>query len=151
MACLLYELLDLALITKVKLMNKVIIYSAVVLFMTGCSSSGHQSAADAHAAAPANAKQLSGGEISSTFIGRTHSSVTSTGYTFSETLNADGTATIQISGEPRQSGSWVITEDVICVTYQKYGKECNKVLSDGVAVWFVDSVSNKTNNMFSIK
>jgi len=132
-------------------MNKVIIYSLVVLFMTGCSSSGRQSAADAHADAPANAKQLSGSEINSAVIGRKHSSVTSTGYPFTEILNPDGTAIIQISSEPMQSGQWVITEDVICVTYQKYGKECNKVLTDGVAIWFVDSVNNKTNNKFTVK
>ncbi|MCS3838722.1 hypothetical protein HNR03_003330 [Pseudomonas sp. JAI111] len=132
-------------------MNKVIIYSLVVLYMTGCSSSGHQTAADAHAAAPANAKQLSGSEINSTVIGRKHSSVTSTGYPFTETLNPDGTAVIQISSDPEQAGHWVIMEDVICVTYQKYGKECNKVLTDGVAIWFVDSVNNKTNNKFKVK
>jgi|GEM_PF-2541971 PBP1b-binding outer membrane lipoprotein LpoB len=132
-------------------MNKVIIYSLVVLFMTGCSSSGRQSAADAHADAPANAKQLSGSEINSAVIGRKHSSVTYTGYPFTEILNPDGTAIIQISSEPMQTGQWIITEDVICVTYQKYGKECNKVLTDGVAIWFVDSVNNKTNNKFTVK
>ncbi|CAI8739011.1 hypothetical protein [Pseudomonas sp. fls2-241-R2A-110] len=132
-------------------MNKVIIYSLVVLFMTSCSSSEHQTAVDAHADAPASAKQLNGSEINATVIGRKHSSVTSTGYPFTETLNPDGTAVIQISSDPMQSGYWVITENVICVTYQKYGKECNKVLTDGVAVWFVDSVNNKTNNKFTVK
>jgi hypothetical protein len=66
-------------------------------------------------------------------------------------LNPDGTATIKISSEPMQTGAWVITEDVICVSYQKYGKECNKVLSDGVTIWFVDSVKNKTNNKFTVQ
>lgn len=132
-------------------MNKLIIYLAIMLFMTGCSSSGHQAAADAHADAPATAKQLNASEINSTVIGRKHSSVTSTGYPFSETLNPDGTAVIQISSESMQTGRWVIVEDVICVTYQKYGKECNKVLSDGTTIWFVDSMSNKTNNKFTAK
>lgn len=132
-------------------MNKLAIYLMVALFMTGCSSSGHQAAVEAHADAPPSAKQLSASEINSTVIGRKHSSVTSTGYPFSEVLNADGTAIIQISSEPMQSGSWVIVEDVICVTYQKYGKECNKVLSDGYTIWFVDSVNNKTNNKFTVK
>ncbi|VVM43651.1 hypothetical protein PS645_00380 [Pseudomonas fluorescens] len=132
-------------------MNKLIIYSLLGLFMTGCSSSGHQAAADAHAAAPASAKQLNASEINSTVIGRQHSSVTSTGYPFSETLNPDGTAVINISGESTQKGNWVITKDVICVSYQKYGKECNKVLSDGNSFWFVDSTTNKTNNKFSVK
>lgn len=130
-------------------MNKIILFAVVMLCLVGCSSSGHQAAVDAHADAPANAKQLSGSEINSTVIGRKHSSVTSTGYPFSETLNADGTAKIQISSEAMQSGTWVITGDVICVTYQKYGKECNKVLSDGSTIWFVDSVKNKTNNKFT--
>jgi hypothetical protein len=106
---------------------------------------------DAHADAPPTAKQLNASEINSTVIGRKHSSVTSTGYPFSETLNPDGTATIKISSEPMQTGAWVITEDVICVSYQKYGKECNKVLSDGVTIWFVDSVKNKTNNKFTVQ
>ena len=132
-------------------MNKLIVYSLVVLFMTGCSSSGHQASADAHADAPANAKQLSASEIHSTVIGRKHSSVTSTGYPFSQTLNPDGTAVIQISTEQMQTGRWVMTENVICVSYQKYGKECNKVLTDGTVIWFVDSVSNKTNNKFTVK
>lgn len=132
-------------------MNKLIIYPLLALFITGCSSSGHQAAADAHAAAPASAKQLTASEINSTVIGRKHSSVTSSGYSFSETLNPDGTAVITISGESMQKGSWVMTEDVICVSYQKYGKECNKVLSDGTAIWFVDSTTNKTNNKFSVK
>lgn len=129
-------------------MNKVLFSAAVILCMVGCSSSGHQAALDAHADAPANVKQLSGSEINSTVIGRKHSSVTSSGYTFSETLSADGTAKILISSEAPQSGNWVITGDVICITYKKYGKECSKVLSDGVAIWFVDSVTNKTNNKF---
>lgn len=132
-------------------MNKIIVYSLVMLFMAGCSSSGHQAAVDAHADAPANAKQPNASEINSTVIGRKHSSVTSTGYPFSETLNPDGTAVIQISSESMQNGRWVIVEDVICVTYQKYGKECNKVLSDGTTLWFVDSMSNKTNNKFTLK
>lgn len=132
-------------------MNRVVIYSIFILLMAGCSSSGHQAALDAHADAPPTAKQLSASEINSTVIGRKHSSVTSTGYPFSETLNPDGTATIQISSEPMQTGAWVITEDVICVSYQKYGKECNKVLSDGVTIWFVDSVKNKTNNKFTVQ
>ncbi|MHC8343750.1 hypothetical protein [Pseudomonas sp. RT6P73] len=132
-------------------MNKVIIYSLIMLFMAGCSSSGHQAAADAHADVPANAKQLSANEINSSVIGRKHSSVTSTGFPFSQTLNPDGTAVIQISTESMQTGQWVITEDIICVTYQKYGKECNKVLTDGANIWFVDSVSNKTNNKFTVK
>lgn len=130
-------------------MNKLLLCAAMMLCMAGCSSSGHQAAADAHADAPANAKQLSGSEINSTVVGRKHSSVTSSGYPFSETLSADGTSKIQISSETLQSGTWVITDDVICITYQKYGKECNKVLSDGVTIWFVDSVSNKTNNKFT--
>ncbi|WP_150746519.1 hypothetical protein [Pseudomonas fluorescens] len=130
-------------------MNKLILCAAVILCMAGCSSSGNKAALDAHADAPANAKQLSGSEINSTVIGRKHSSVTSTGYPFSETLLADGTARIQISSESMQSGNWVITEDVICITYQKYGKECNKVLSDGSTIWFVDSMTNKTNNKFT--
>lgn len=137
--------------TKGKVMNKLTLCLLMVLFMTGCSSSGHQAAADAHAAAPASAKQLNAGEINSAMIGRKHSSVTTTGYPFSQTLNPDGTATIKISSEPMQKGSWVITEDVICVSYQKYGKECNKVLSDGASIWFVDSTTNKTNNKFSAK
>jgi hypothetical protein len=132
-------------------MNKLMAPIVVVLFMAGCASSGHQTATDAHAAAPANAKQLSGSEISAMVIGRKHSSVTATGYPFSETLNSDGTATIQIASEPMQTGTWTITDDVICVAYQKYGKECNKVRSDGVAIWFVDSVKNTTNNRFSVK
>jgi PBP1b-binding outer membrane lipoprotein LpoB len=136
-------------VERVKAVNKKILCAAVVLFITGCSSSGHQAAVDAHADAPAHAKQLSGSEINSTVIGRKHSSVTSTGYPFSETLSPDGTARIQISSESMQSGTWVITEDVICITYQKYGKECNKVLSDGVTIWFVDSVKNTTNNKFT--
>lgn len=115
------------------------------------NASGHQTATDAHAAAPASAKQLSGSEIRSMVIGRQHSSVTTTGYPFSETLNPDGTATIQISSEPTQTGNWTLTDDVICVAYAKYGKECNKVLSDGVAIWFVDNLKNTTNNKFSIK
>lgn len=130
-------------------MNKIILSAVVLLCIAGCSSSGHQAAADAHADAPASAKQLNSNEINSTIIGRKHSSVTSTGYPFSETLNTDGTANIQISSEPMQSGTWVIEDDVICISYQKYGKECNKVLIEGTTIWFVDSVKNKTNNKFT--
>ncbi|MDQ3201546.1 MAG: hypothetical protein M3Q94_05165 [Pseudomonadota bacterium] len=132
-------------------MNKLILCLLMVLFMTGCASSGHQAAADAHADAPPSAKQLSAGEINSTVIGREHSSVTATGYSFTETLNPDGTAVIKISSEALQKGYWVMTEDIICVSYQKYGKECNKVLSDGASIWFVDSTTHKTNNKFSVK
>lgn len=135
----------------VMVMNRAIIYSLVVLFVAGCSSTGHEAATAAHADAPPNARQLSASEIQSTVIGRKHSSVTATGYAFSETLNPDGTAVIQISSESLQTGQWIMTEDVICVSYKKYGKECNKVLTDGVVIWFVDSVSNKTNNKFTVK
>lgn len=130
-------------------MNKTLLCTAVVFCMAGCSSSGHQAAVDAHGDVPASAKRLNGSEINSTIIGRKHSSVTATGYPFSETLNADGTATIKIYSDPLQSGTWTLTDDVLCVSYQKYGKECNKVLSDGTTTWFVDSVKNTTNNTFS--
>lgn len=120
----------------------------VALLLAGCSS-GHQAAMDAHAPAPEDARQLKGSEINEALIGRQLSSVTSTGYKFSETLNLDGTATIEIKGELRQSGRWTIAEDVICVTYQKYGKECNTVRTDGDSVWLVDKTSNTTNNKFS--
>jgi hypothetical protein len=126
-------------------------YSFFLLLMAACTSSGHQAAADAHANPPPTAKTLSASEINATVIGRKHASVTSTGYPFSETLNPDGTATIKISTEAIQTGAWVMSDDVLCVTYQKYGKECNKVLSDGVSIWFVDSVSKKTNNKFSVQ
>jgi hypothetical protein len=135
---------------KVRAMNKLLLPVAVALLVVGCSS-GHQAASDAHAAAPANAKQLSGSEINEVLIGRKHSSVTTTGYPFSETLNRDGTATINISSEPMQTGNWTITEDVICVSYKKYGEECNRVLSDGVSVWLVDKTKNTTNNKFSFQ
>lgn len=142
---------EFSLMTEVKIMNKLVLCLLMVLSMTGCSSSGHQAAADAHADAPPSAKQLNASEINSTVIGREHSSVTTTGYSFTETLKPDGTAVIQISSEPMQKGSWVMTGDVICVSYQKYGKECNKVLSEGTSIWFVDSKTNKTNNKFSSK
>ncbi|MED7669917.1 hypothetical protein GXB78_22155 [Pseudomonas moraviensis subsp. stanleyae] len=129
-------------------MKKIIFCALAILFMVGCASSGHQAALDAHADAPANARQLTGSEIKTTVIGRKHSSVTSTGYPFSQVLSADGTAQIHISSESMQSGSWVVTEDVICITYQKYGKECSKVLTEGGSIWFVDSTTNKTNNKF---
>lgn len=119
------------------------------LLLTGCANSGSDAAAKAHAPAPENAKQLSGSEIQSVVIGRKHSSVTSTGHSFSETLNPDGTATIEISGDGKQRGSWVITDNIICVSYQKYGKECNIVRSDGNSIWFVDSEKHTTNNKFS--
>jgi len=104
-------------------MKKLLFCAVAILFMIGCASSGNQAALDAHADAPATAKQLTGSEIKTTVIGRKYSSVTSTGYPFSQVLSADGTAQIQISSESMQSGSWVITGDVICVAYQKYGKE----------------------------
>jgi outer membrane lipoprotein-sorting protein len=132
-------------------MKKLLFCALAILFMIGCASSGNQAALDAHADAPATAKQLTGSEIKTTVIGRKHSSVTSTGYPFSQVLSADGTAQIQISSKSMQSGSWVITEDVICVAYQKYGKECSRVLTDGGSIWFVDSATNKTNNKFTVK
>lgn len=104
---------------------------------------------DAHAPAPEDARQLKGIEINEALIGRQLSSVTSTGYKFSETPNPDGTAAIEIKGEPRQSGRWTIVEDVICVNYQKYGNECNTVRTDGDSIWLVDKTSNTTNNKFS--
>lgn len=133
---------------RVIVMKNLIFCAVAILFMIGCASSGNQAALDAHADAPATAKQLTGSEIKTTVIGRKHSSVTSTGYPFSQVLSADGTAQIKISSESMQSGSWVVTEDVICITYQKYGKECSRVLSEGSAIWFVDNVTNKTHNKF---
>lgn len=133
-------------------MSKLLTLTLVLICMGGCASGGHQTtAADAHSPPPANAKQLSGGEINSKVIGRTHSSVTTTGYQFTEILNPDGSAIIEISSESKQKGSWVLTDDVICVEYQKYGKECNKVFTDGVRIWFVDSEKNTTNNTFTVK
>ncbi|VVO44958.1 hypothetical protein [Pseudomonas fluorescens] len=119
----------------------------VALLLAGCSS-GHQAANDAHAPAPADARQLKGSEINEALIGRQHSSVTTTGYEFKETFIQDGTAKIKIEGEPEQIGRWMIAEDVICVTYKKYGEECNTVRTDGVSIWLVDKTKNTTNNKF---
>jgi len=121
----------------------------IALLLAGCSS-GHQAAIEAHAPAPApeDARQLMGSEINEALIGRQHSSVTTTGYKFKETFSQDGTVSIKIEGEPEQIGRWMITEDVICVTYKKY-EECNTVRTDGTSIWLVDKTKNTTNDKFS--
>ena len=107
-------------------------------------------AADAHSAPPASARQLSGGEIQSTLVGHKLSSLTESGYPFSETLNADGTSTINISTESTQHGTWKVSGDVVCISYAKYGEECNYFRTDGVSYWSIDKAKNTTNNKFAL-
>jgi hypothetical protein len=80
--------------------------------------------------------------------GRSHKSVTSGGQTFTEVLAPDGKASIEITGNPKATGSWKIAGDVICVTYSAYGEECSIVKADDQWFWFVDKVKGSTNNRF---
>jgi starvation-inducible outer membrane lipoprotein len=130
-------------------MGKLVTAIAVALLLSGCSS-GPQSPNEAHTPAPPGAKQLSGDEIHQALIGRKLQSETAKGQPFWETLSPDGTAAIQIAKDPVQKGVWTIANDVICVTYQQYGKECNTVHSEGSSVWLVDETSKKTNNKYSV-
>ncbi|KPG95449.1 hypothetical protein AEQ67_19660 [Pseudomonas sp. RIT-PI-q] len=130
-------------------MSKLLTAFAVTLFLAGCAS-GQQTPNAAHMPAPPGAKQLSGAEIHQTLIGRKLQSETAGGLPFWETLSPDGTAAIQIAKDPIQKGSWTVAGDVICVTYQEYGKECNTAHSDGVSVWLVDQTKKTTNNRFSV-
>lgn len=130
-------------------MSKLLTAMAVALFLAGCSS-GHQAPNDAHTPAPPGAKHLSGDEIQQALVGRKLTSTTESGHTFWETLNPDGTASIQIKGDAVEKGNWTVAGDVICVNYKKYGKECSTAHSDGTSVWFVDQTKKTTNNKFSV-
>jgi hypothetical protein len=122
---------------------------SLMILMCGCAGGVSSPAKEAHSPAPPGARQLSGAEITSQFIGRSHTSVTTSGASFSETLMQDGTARIQITGSPEKTGQWSITGDVLCVNYVAYGKECNIVKADDKYVWFVDSTKGTTNNSFT--
>ncbi|MGV8920039.1 MAG: hypothetical protein ACOH2R_19905 [Pseudomonas sp.] len=122
---------------------------ALVICLAGCAQGGNSPAADAHAPAPPTAKQLKGNEINAALIGRSHQSVTTTGYSFTEMLMEDGTAVITITGNPTQRGKWKVTGDVICVTYPEYGEECNTVSADAQSIWLIDNTKKTTNNKFS--
>jgi len=128
---------------------KAIYMAALVALLSACAGGGSSPAKDAHSAPPPSAKQISGSEISSQFIGRSHQSVTSGGQAFTEVLTADGKARIQISGNPEATGNWKITGDVICVTYSAYGEECNIVKADEQWFWFIDKAKGTTNNRFA--
>ncbi|HEX8594443.1 MAG TPA: hypothetical protein VF682_14370 [Pseudomonas sp.] len=127
---------------------KAIYAAAFAVLLMGCASGGNSPAKDAHSAPPPNATEITGGEITSQFIGRSHQSVTTSGQSFTETLTADGKAKIHITGMPEASGNWKITGDVICVTYSAYGEECNIVKADEQSFWFIDNVKGTTNNRF---
>jgi len=127
---------------------KAIYIVALAAFLSGCAGGGSSPAKDAHSPASPGAKQLSGSEISTQFVGRTHQSVTSGGQTFTETLTADGRAKIHITGSPEATGDWQIAGNIICVTYSAYGKECNIVKADEQWFWLIDSVKGTTNNRF---
>ncbi|MBD8595325.1 MULTISPECIES: hypothetical protein [unclassified Pseudomonas] len=128
---------------------KAICTAALTALLLGCATSGGNPAMDAHSLAPPGAAKLSGNDIASQFVGRSHQSVTSNGQSFSEILTADGAAKINMTGMPEAKGSWKITGDVICVTYSAYGEECNIVKADERWFWFVDSVKGTTNNRFA--
>jgi hypothetical protein len=121
----------------------------LAIILTGCAGGGSSPAKDAHAPAPPSARQLSGNEISTQVIGRTHNSVTTAGQTFSETLTPDGSARINITGSPAATGDWTLKGDVLCVTYEAYGQECNIVKTDEQWLWFIDSNKGTTNNRFA--
>lgn len=127
---------------------KTIPYLAIACLLTACAGGGSSPATDAHSPPSPQAKTLSGDEITSQFIGRPHSSVTSTGQPFSETLTPDGKARIRIAGSPEALGSWTLSGNVICVVYPAYGQECSIVKADDQFVWFVDSNKGGTNNRF---
>jgi hypothetical protein len=128
---------------------KAIHLAVVAVLLAGCTGGGSSSIKDAHSPASPAAKQLSGAEISKQFIGRSHQSVTSGGQTFTELLTADGRAKINIAGDPEATGDWRIADDVICVNYSVYGKECSIVKADDRWFWFIDSTKGTTNNRFS--
>ena len=132
------------------MMIKLLTTLAMALFLTGCSS-GLRTPNDAHAPPPPGARQLSGAEIQQALIGRKLTSVTAQGYDFWQTLNADGTAKIQIAKDPVEKGNWKVAGDVICVNYEQYGEECSTAHSDGVSVWLVDLTKKTTNNKFSVR
>ncbi len=119
------------------------------VLLTGCAGSDSNAMKDAHSPAPPGATQLNGTEIATQFIGRTHNSTTNGGQPFSETLMQDGTAKINISGNPGATGKWTISDDVICVAYSVYGEECSIVKTDGKWFWFIDSTKGTTNNRFA--
>lgn len=121
---------------------------ALLSLLIGCSG-GSSPAKDAHSPAPPAAKQLSGSQISTQFIGRLHQSVTASGQSFSEILTQDGRAKINITGSPEATGDWTLSGDVLCVTYEAYGKECNTVKADDQWFWFIDSTKGTTNNRFA--
>jgi hypothetical protein len=128
---------------------KAIYLATLVVVLTGCAGGGSSPAKDAHSPPPPSAIQISGSEISSQFIGRSHQSVTSSGQAFTEVLTADGKAKIQITGSPQDTGNWKITGDVICVTYSAYGEECNIVKVNEQWFWFIDNAKGTTNNRFA--
>jgi len=127
---------------------KAIYIVALGAFLSGCAGGGSSLAKDAHSPALPGAKQLSGSEISTQFVGRSYQSVTTGGQTFTEILTSDGRAKINIAGNPEATGDWQITGDVICVRYSAYGKECNIVKADGQWFWLIDKDKGTTNNRF---
>jgi len=128
---------------------KAMYITAILALLSGCAGGGSNPEKDAHSPAPASARQLSGAEISTQFVGRSHQSVTSGGQTFTEILTADGKAKIHIAGSPEATGGWKIAGDVVCVTYSAYGEECNIVKADDQWFWFIDSKGGTTNNRFA--
>ena len=127
---------------------KAVYLAAVAVLLSGCAGGGSNPVKDAHSPASPTAKPLSGAEITTQFVGRSHQSVTSAGQTFSEILTADGKAKIHIAGSPEATGTWKIAGDVICVTYSAYGEECSIVKADEQWFWFIDSSKGTTNNRF---
>ena len=128
---------------------RAIYVTTLTVLLSACAGGGGSPAKDAHSPPPPGAKQISGSEISTQFIGRSHQSVTSGGQPFTEVLTADGKAKIHITGNPEAIGTWKITGDVICVTYSAYGEECNIVKADEQWFWFIDNAKGTTNNRFT--
>lgn len=132
-------------------MWKEALLATAIASITACSSSGNGAAEDAHSAPPLNARKLNANEIKTELIGKKISSVTQSGYPFSEVLNADGSSILKIPSEPTQSGNWTLKGDIICTNYKKYGEECNTIVTDGTSFWSIDSIKNTTNNKFSVQ
>jgi len=100
---------------------KAIYLATLVVVLSGCASGGSSPAKDAHSPPPPGAIQISGSEISSQFIGRSHQSVTSSGQAFTEVLTADGKAKIQITGSPQETGNWKLEDHRRCYLCDVFG------------------------------
>lgn len=84
-------------------------------------------------------------------VGKTLSSKTQKGKSFTSVFKSGGGGTMQIKGIKASSISWSYSGDTLCWEAYKT-KECDKVEMKGAQkANFIDATSGKLNNSYSIK